>query len=106
MNLKLKIPKFKLKKNFKKGSSTIDPNSYWEIALVCVFLMVVFAFLYGFLLFQRVNKELILSIEDADRSYGTSQAEKINQTLLYFAARALKSSEIKTSPAPIVDPSL
>ena len=102
--MKIKIPK--IKKSFKKGSSVININFYWDMILLIAFCVILFAFIFGFLVFRRVNTEIGFSAENTGKEIRTFKKERLDQVLEYFAEREAKSKAILFSPSPIVDPSL
>lgn len=102
--MKIKIPK--IKKNFKKGSSVININFYWDMILLIAFCVILFAFILGFLVFRRVNTEIGFSAENTGKEIRTFKKERLDQVLGYFVEREAKSKTILSSPSPIVDPSL
>ena len=106
MKLNFKISGIKSKKNYKKGSLVINPQFFWNVVLGVILMMVVTAFVYGFLLFRKVNKEFISSDVEINLQAGILKRDRLNKALEYFKTRELKSNEIKSSPAPIIDPSL
>lgn len=103
MDFRIKIPK--PKKSFKKGSLVSNPEVYWEVILFLVLVVVVFAFVFGFLLFRKINNQFF-SIEDGGGKKSLLREERLSEALKYFEARKQKVNEIKASPSPIIDPSL
>jgi len=101
----MKIKFFKIKKSFKKGGLHTNPDVFWNL-LQGVALAVVFgSVFFGFLLFQKINKEFA-PLDTIDNSSVTAVSkERVDKILEYFSGKANKSNEILNSPSPIVDPS-
>ncbi len=106
MKFNFKNLKIHSKKSYKKGSQVIDPHFYWNIVLWMILTMVVTAFVYGFLVFRKVNKDFISSDLEINLQAGILKKGRLNDALDYFKTRAQKSAEITNSPSPIIDPSL
>jgi len=101
----MQIKIFKIKKSFKKGGIHINPGIYWSLSLFIALIIVLFSAVFGFYLFQKINKGLIMST-DNNTQVQTINKERINSALQYFLERKNKSEEILNSPSPIIDPSL
>ena len=102
----MKLEIFKNKKKFRKGGFHTNPDICWEIVMYTVFAVVTGILIFSFLLFQKT-----VSSFDVQEVYSTGQAtlvtkQKINGAQQYFIERAEKSSQIISSPSPIVDPAL
>lgn len=106
MKINLKNLKLKPKKTYKKGSTVIHPNFYWNFVLLVVLFIVVFAFVYGFFMFRKVNKEFISEDLEINQKAGEAQRARLNKALEYFRDRAVTSEAIKNSPSPLIDPSI
>lgn len=102
MDLKI----FKTKKNFKKGNFGKKPYLFWKLILATVFLMLALSFGFGFYVFSRVNRDLVLSEDDLGGQIQTVSMARLNGVLKYFADKENKSNEILKEVVPIVDPSL
>lgn len=101
----MQIKIFKIKKSFKKGGIHINPDIYWGLSLFIAFIVVLFSVIFGFYLFKKINKGLIIST-DNNTQVQIINKERIDNVLQYFSERKNKSDEILNSPAPVVDPSL
>ncbi|TSC77942.1 MAG: hypothetical protein G01um101424_76 [Parcubacteria group bacterium Gr01-1014_24] len=96
---------FKKEKNFKKESSLLNLNFYWELAVYFVFVTTLLSFFFGYYLFMRINKEPVLSAGGISGQVETVKKERIEKVLEYFSLRKEKSNQIINS-GPVVDPSL
>lgn len=94
---------FKLKKEkvFRKGGFHTNPDRWWEGLLLFTSVLALTACAYGYLLFQKVDKEPVPSEGSLKKMV---EAGKIRETLGYFEERERKSGEILSSPSPFVDP--
>ncbi|MEK7564515.1 MAG: hypothetical protein AAB510_03045 [Patescibacteria group bacterium] len=101
MNIKF----LKIKKVFKKHSSNIKPEFYWQIMVYIVFILSIFSFLFGYQLFKEVSKEADIQINSQNKQEIVKKA-RLEKVLDYFEAREKRSDEIVASPSPIIDPSL
>ncbi len=104
--MNLKFLKFKEKKVFKKGSDEINPNPFWNVVLMFTAIMIVFAFSFTFLVFQKVNKEVDASSSGVGSEAAVLPKERLDKILQYFQEKEEKSKEIFNAPAPVIDPSL
>jgi uncharacterized membrane protein YhaH (DUF805 family) len=102
----MQINIFKKKKNFKKSNTRINRKFYWNLILGIVLLLVLGSFVFSFYLFNQVNQEFISSSENTTGRVGQENKDKIEKVLQYFADRDKKSTQIISSPAPVIDPSL
>ncbi len=102
MKLDLKI--LKPKKKFKKGGIHVNPEVYWVSALGVTAFIVLVMMVFGYILFQRVDAELV-PVTDADSRANKIDKARIDRTLEYFKKRELVSDEIINMGAPVVDPS-
>lgn len=102
----MEIKIFKIKKSFKKGGLHTNPDVYWNVLQIMALIIILGSFVFGFYLFQKMNKEFILSTENTDSQVKTVNKEGIDKVLEYFSEREKKSTSIINSPAPIIDPSL
>lgn len=95
----------KKKKKFRKGGSGIKPDLYWKYILWMTFGLIFISCIFGFYLFIKTNKELVVPVVNVD-GQGIIKKERIDKVLEYFQERENKSIEILNSPSPIIDPSL
>jgi len=104
----MQIKFFKKEKNFTKEEDSLwlHINLYWGLAVLFMFLGVIFAFWFGYNLFTKINKESITLPINTSSQIETISKEVINKELQYFSKREKKSAEIINSPSPIIDPSL
>ena len=102
--MKIKIPQ--IKKGFKKGSSAVNPNIYWDLMLFLTLGMIIFAFTFGLFVFRKVETGAMPPSDENGAGAEASPRERINKILEYFSTREQKSREIINSPSPIIDPSL
>ncbi len=102
----MKINFFKKENSFKKKDLIFHPNFYWKIILLCVFVMIILSFLFGYRLFVQTNQEPIFSVTNDNGQFSMINKNRIEKVLNYFSEREKKSIEILNSPTPVVDPSL
>ena len=102
----MKIPFFKKTNNFKRKSSGINPNFYWELMVFITFVLIILSFLFGYHLFNQINQETAVPAVGDSNQVGTVNTARIKEVLNYFSLREQKSTQILNSPAPVVDPSL
>lgn len=102
--MKLEFPK--RKKVFKKGGSVGNPNIYWNLILLFVFVFFVFHVVAGYLLFRGVNAKTSLPANDSATDAALPPRERIENALQYFREKENKSNQTINSPSPIIDPSL
>lgn len=100
----IKFLKLKREKRFVKGGLGIKPDLYWKYILGMSLLLTIGASIFGFFLFEKINKDTVSSNVDIDKN-DTIKKERIDSALGYFNAREKKSIEILNSPSPINDPS-
>jgi hypothetical protein len=102
----MKINFFKLKKNFKKKRSEINPNIYWNYLLYITLVFILCAFAFGLYIFMETNEDLtIQAVEEGDQ-FSKIKKERIDIVLEYFSKKKEKSFDILNYPLDIVDPSL
>ncbi len=101
--MKIKFPK--TKKNFKKGSHTVNPDFFWQLLLIFAGCMILASFVAGVLVFRNVTNDA--AFDDAGTVSKPSMVRKarIDAVLGYFADREKKSTDILNSPSPVIDPS-
>lgn len=102
----MQIKFFQKQKVFKKEDYSIYPRKFWKIILCVSFSMVILSFVFGALMFLKVNKDFELSPEELSAGVEVIKVERLNQILEYFSSKEQKSNEILVYPAPVVDPSL
>jgi hypothetical protein len=100
----MRIKGFKIEKHFKKGGIHINPNVYWDIALIVGAVLSIYAATYDFYLFKRINQELTITTT-SNVKVETLDKGRLDKVLNFFTVREQKSQEIIYSPSPIVDPS-
>ena len=104
MELKIKLFK-KKEKTFKKHEIYGRPDVYWELAVFMVTLCIILAAIFGYYVFQNVNKES--NTRNQDRSVKKIiDRNRLSKTLEYFDARKDRSVEILQTPPTVVDPSI
>jgi hypothetical protein len=96
----------KSKKVYKKGSSVINPNKYWNWVLVVTGVMVVLAFGFGFFVLKEVNDEATFQDQEEKGVARKTQKDRINKVLEYFQTKENKAKDVTGSPSPVIDPSL
>jgi hypothetical protein len=101
----MQINFLKTKKTFKKTKLYLNSDFYWGLIICIVFVIALASALFGFYLFRKVNKELVISAKGLDPAQ-TVKKERLDKAAEYFSGRAEKSVKILNSPAPAVDPSL
>ncbi len=97
---------FKLKRNLKKENLEINPVLYWRIILCITVVLISASFVFGFLSFIKINKDIIVSISDNNRKVESIDKNRVKNILEYFKNREKKSNEILNSNSSVVDPSL
>lgn len=102
MNLKF----FKTKKTFKKGGIHIDPEIFWNICLLIACILIAVFSIFGFQLFQKTSKELILPAPSVLSQTKAIDRDSIQRVLDYFSERDQQSAKIINFPSSVVDPSL
>lgn len=101
----MEIKFFKTKKNFKKKNLELNPDFFWKLIVLLVFILILFSFVFGYYLFTESRKDPIFSLEDINKKQAP-EIEKTKKVLEYFSTQDKKSLEILNSPSPVVDPSL
>ena len=96
---------FKREKVFKKEHSLLNMNFYWQLAVFISLGLVPILLFLGYQFFTGINQEYVPSVESTAGQL-IIRKERIGKALDYFSIRAQKSIQIKSSAAPIVDPSL
>ena len=96
---------FKKEKRFHKENSKINPNLYWRIMVVVFFVIVISAFVFGYLLFTRITNETFSEVSTPSGHIETVQKDRIEKVLSYFSDREKKSTDILNSASPVIDPS-
>jgi arginine decarboxylase-like protein len=102
----MKINLFKKEHNFKKKDFQFNTNLYWKLFLLGAFIIILYAFFFGYQLFTETNQEITLSTNGSTEQIETVNKDRVLKVLNYFSEREKKSAEILNSPAPVVDPSL
>lgn len=102
----MKLKFFKIKKNFRKKVSQINPTPYWNFILYTTLVLIITSFVFGYFLFMKTNQEPPIGGGDFGGQLGIVKKEKLDKVLEYFSERKQKSSEILNSPSTVVDPSL
>lgn len=96
----------KIKKNFQKKKSEINPSIYWKYLLYITSVLLLAAFVFGSYVFLKTNKDFSNLDEDQSVEIGIVKKQRLEKILEYFSQKEKNSVEILNSPTPIVDPSL
>lgn len=104
--MELNLPKFKKEPNLRKAKVHINPDPYWQVALWTSLAIAVLGCVFGFYLFSRINSEFVALEGGRNATLATVRQERLNDALLYFAERRMKSGEILEDPSPVSDPSI
>lgn len=105
--MKIEFSKFfKKEKNFKKKDFVIDALFYWKLVVWITFVIIIASFIFGYLLFTKINREPDLSNLNETEQIPTIDQDRMFRVLEIFQKREAKSIEILNSPVPVVDPSL
>ncbi len=102
----IKIDFLKKKKVFKKNNIQPDPNIYWMGVFYMSLALIFLAFIFGFYLFVKINREESPLPFDGDERLMKISKDRIERSLQVFREREDASNTIINSPAPVVDPSL
>ncbi|MDO8659127.1 MAG: hypothetical protein Q7K54_00840 [Candidatus Parcubacteria bacterium] len=102
----MKINFWKKEKSLQKKSFIYYIKLYWDIAVLVVLISSVASFSFGYYLFNQINKEMVVSMNDVAWQDNLVTKDRISKTLEYFSLREQKSSQIIYSASPVVDPSL
>jgi uncharacterized membrane protein len=105
MNLKINFLKLKKEKQFKKKKVSVDVNSYWKLLLVVNLFVLIFAFVFGIVLFVQISKDFKTPVVVTGSQLEKVKKERINSVLNYFKTKEDKTNSILANPAGIVDPS-
>jgi len=97
---------FKKEKDWKKASSWLSVNFFWNLAVGLMAVAILLSFYFGYYLFMRINQESILSASEVSGQIENVKKERIEKVLEYFSLRRQKSNQILNSSSPIIDPSL
>ena len=103
--MKINLLKLQKEKKFKKENFDININFYWKILLYVSLVFVIFAFVFGCLLFLKINKDSILPETKVSKQIEKIKQTRIEKALNYFIDKENKSTSILNSPSPIIDPS-
>ncbi|MFA5932390.1 MAG: hypothetical protein WC793_03385 [Candidatus Paceibacterota bacterium] len=102
----MKIKFFKKENNFKKKDFNLNPNFYWKIAVIFVFISIVFSCIFGYQLFDQIEGESNASAVNISGQIPMIKEDRIKSVLFYFTDKEQKSADVLKSPAAVVDPSL
>ena len=102
----IKIDFLKKKKVFVKNKRQPNANMYWAVIFYSGFVLTVAVFIFGFVLFQKVNQEEAVSLEKDMRQLEKIHKARIDKRLEVFREREKISNQIFNSSNTIVDPSL
>jgi len=104
----MQIKFFKKEKKFEKEKENfwLNMNFYWKFAVCFIFIVILVAFFFGYYLFQKINKEVILLGNMDGLQTEKVQKERIEEVLEYFSLREKKSDQILNSSSSVIDPSL
>ena len=101
----MQINFFKIKKSFKKRSTSPDPNFYWKIIMFSVFVLIAASFAFGYYMFNLTKEESQSYLENTKRK-SPVEKERIQKALDAFSVKEKRSLEILNSTNSIIDPSL
>lgn len=104
MHIKIKF--FKKSHSFRKNPGEINPYPYWSFIFFLGFFLTITAFVFGFLLFKKINKEFISSPIPATEQAKAIDKERIAKVLEYFSAKKQESMRILHLSSGVIDPSL
>ena len=102
----MKLQFLKKKKKIKKENFKIDAGFYWNIILLLAFILIICAFVFGFFVFQKINKGEEIVTDISSENVNIVKKQRIDKVLEYFTDREKRSIDILNSPSPVVDPSL
>ena len=102
----MEIKLFKKEINYKKKNFRFNPNLYWDIAVGCAFVLILVISFFSYNLFLKTNEEPVPSMDSIDAQIPKVSKDRILKVLDYFSQKEKKSTEILTSPVPVVDPSI
>ena len=102
----MQIKFFKKEKSFKKESSGLSLNLYWEFSIFLMFVVFFLSSFFGYHLFRQINQEPVLEVNSTSPQVETVNKDRIEKVLKYFSIREQKSNQILNSPSSVVDPSL
>src|ERR1035437_1446217 len=102
----MKIEFFKKENNFKKKDFTFKPNLYWKFTLLGTSIVIILFLLFGYYLFEQINKEFVLSLSSDNGQIPTVNQGRFTEVLNYFSEKEQKTNEILNSPVSVVDPSM
>jgi hypothetical protein len=100
----MKIKLFKKENNFKKKDFQLNPNLYWKLFLLFVFVIILLSIFFGYSLFMTINEDSVLP--GSGGQVLMINKDRIGKVLNYFSEREQKSIQIINSPSPVVDPTL
>ncbi len=101
---KIEFPK--KNKNFIKHGTEPDPNFYWIIVFFTGFAFTVAAFVFGFYVFLKINKDEVLPPVVLSKQLEKVSKNRIDKILGIFKEREKNSSEISEDTFKVTDPSL
>ncbi|KKR67950.1 MAG: hypothetical protein UU10_C0033G0010 [Parcubacteria group bacterium GW2011_GWF1_40_6] len=97
---------FKKEKNFKKKDFVLDALFYWKLAVGGAFVLIIASFIFGYLLFSKINTEPdLLNLNETEQIPIIDQ-DRMLRVFEIFQKREAETIEILNSPVPVVDPSL
>ncbi len=102
--MQIKFLKFK-QKSYRKGGTHASPDFLWSMLQLLALIIVLTSFIFGFFLFQKINKGFTVNADDLNKGEKMISEERINKTLGYFHTKDEISRNIIISPAPFIDPS-
>jgi len=106
MNLNLKfLQSFKVKKTFKKESTQINSDKYWNFLLVLFFVMLLVSMMFGFFLFEKSNEDFKDYVPKETYNDSLNQKNQILKVLEYFEIKENNTKEIIEKGVTVVDPS-
>ncbi len=91
--------------SFKKKRLAPDPYFYWKIIVTALFVLTIFSFGFGYVMFTETKDDIITTDKYITKKQPIEK-EKIQKVIEYFSIRDKKSQEIINSTLRVVDPSL
>ena len=106
MKLDLKfLQSFKSKKSFKKESTQISANKYWNFILIFFFVILLGSLVFGYITFENLNKDF-KEDELGAVNNNLSQKNQLLKVLEYFEIKEANTRDIIEKGVTVVDPSL
>ncbi len=90
----------------KKDSQWRSLRLYWKMAVLFMFIVALGSAFFSYYFFRQISKDIIIEEGENLSPVRTIKKQRLEKALQYFSARKEKSTQILSSPAPIIDPSL